>query len=124
MSLLKALFIVLGTLSLAIGVLGIFVPGLPTTVFLLLTAGLYVKSSDRMYNWLISNPYLGKYILDFRRRKGMTSKQKAWAIVMMWTMILLSIILLEGSNTLRLVIAGPGVIGTIVIGLIVRTVND
>ncbi|MBW6479367.1 MAG: YbaN family protein, partial [Bacteroidales bacterium] len=64
MTLKKILFAFLGTLSLILGVIGIFVPGLPTTPFLLLTAGLYMKSSERLYKLLISNKYLGPYILD------------------------------------------------------------
>ncbi len=59
MSFLKSILILLGTLSLCIGVIGIVVPGLPTTPFLLLTAGLYIKSSDKLYTKLISNRLVG-----------------------------------------------------------------
>ena len=62
----KTLYIALGTLSLALGILGIFLPLLPTTPFLLLTAALYFKSSPRLYNWLLNHKHLGPYIRNFR----------------------------------------------------------
>lgn len=74
MSFLKSIFILLGTLSLFVGVIGIVVPGLPTTPFLLLTAGLYLKSSDKLYAKLIVNRFVGSYIIKFNQRKGMSIK--------------------------------------------------
>ena len=64
-NLIKIVFIVLGTLSLGIGIIGIVVPGLPTTPFILLTAGLYIKSSDRLYQKLINSRFIGPYINNF-----------------------------------------------------------
>ena len=49
--------------------IGIFVPGLPTTVFLILASACYIRSSERLYNWLIKNKTFGKYIKDFREGK-------------------------------------------------------
>lgn len=54
----RALLIGLGTATLGIGIAGIFVPGLPSTVFLLITAGCYARSSERMYRWLVTRPWL------------------------------------------------------------------
>ena len=59
----KTLYIVIGTISLALGILGIFLPLLPTTPFLLLTAALYFKGSFRLYNWLLNHRYFGPYIM-------------------------------------------------------------
>ena len=58
----KVLYILFGTLSLALGIIGIFLPLLPTTPFLLLTAALYVRSSPRLYNRLLHHKYLGSSI--------------------------------------------------------------
>src|SRR5690554_7354260 len=55
----RSLYIIGGTLSLALAIIGIIVPGLPTTPFALLSAYLYAKSSDRLYNWLLNNKILG-----------------------------------------------------------------
>lgn len=72
----KTLYIALGTLSLALGILGIFLPLLPTTPFLLLTAALYFKSSPRLYNWLLNQKHLGPYIRNFRENKSHPSTRK------------------------------------------------
>ena len=61
----KTILIILGTVSLILGVTGIFIPGLPTTPFLLLTAGLYLRSSKKLYKRLISNQYIGCYIDNY-----------------------------------------------------------
>jgi len=120
----KVLLITGGTISLIFGILGIFIPGLPTTPFLLLTAALYIRSSPKLYKWLISNKYLGKYILNYRRRKGMTRKQKIYAISLMWIMITISAGFLVHPLSVRLIIAGAGIIGTIVMGFVVHTAEN
>ena len=58
----KLFLIVLGSVFLGLGFLGIFTPGLPTTPFLLLAAGCYVRSSDSLYSWLLQHKLFGKYI--------------------------------------------------------------
>jgi uncharacterized protein len=120
---LKALLILLGTISLMLGILGVFVPGLPTTPFLLLTALLYMKSSTRLYNWLIKNRFLGKYIINYQRRKGMTKKQKIYSISLMWIMIILSAGFLVHPIIVKIMIATAGIIGTIVMGFVVPLAN-
>ena len=62
----KTLYIVLGSISLGLGILGIFLPLLHTTPFLLLTAALYFKGSPRLYNWLLNHRHFGPYISNFR----------------------------------------------------------
>jgi uncharacterized protein len=123
MNFLKVLLIALGTLSLCIGIIGIEVPGLPTTPFLILTAGLYVKSSDRLYQKLITNRFVGSYILEFQTTKGMTKKTKLYAIAPMWIMIAFSCLFFITPLTLKLVVSLIGLIGTLVMGYIVPTVN-
>ncbi len=120
----KSILILLGTLSLCIGVIGIVVPGLPTTPFLLLTAWLYVKSSDRLYAKLIANRFVGSYIVKFNQRNGMTIKSKFYAITTMWAMIALSCIFFIEPFTIILTVSAFGIIGTIVMGFVVPTVNN
>ena len=124
MSFLKSILILLGTLSLFIGVIGIFVPGLPTTPFLLLTAGLYIKSSDKLYAKLIASRFVGSYIAKFNQRKGMTIKSKIYAITTMWTMIALSCIFFIETFAVILVVSAFGIVGTIVMGFVVPTLNN
>jgi len=123
MTIFKSLLIVAGTISLCVGIVGIVVPGLPTTPFLLLTAGLYMRSSDRLYNHLISNKVVGSYISEFRENKGMTTRAKLYAIVMMWTMIMLSCVFLVENLPAKLLIISIGIIGSIIMGFIIPTIN-
>ncbi len=81
---LKPLFIAFGTVAVALGVLGIFLPLLPTTPFLLLAAALFARSSDRLYSRLINNKYLGEYIRDFREHKSIPLRTKIYAITIMF----------------------------------------
>ncbi len=117
----KYLYTALGFLSLAIGCAGIVIRGLPTTPFVLLSASLFAKSSDRWYNWLVSNRIFGRIIRQFAEEKGMTLRVKAASIALMWFMITISVLTLS-SWKLKLAIAILGIIGTIVMGFVVRTV--
>lgn len=123
MNLFKVILIALGTLSLCIGIIGIVVPGLPTTPFILLTAGLYIKSSDRLYQKLITNRFVGSHIIDFQTKKGMTQKTKLFAISAMWIMITLSCLLFISLLAQKITVSIIGLIGTLVMGFIVPTVN-
>jgi uncharacterized protein len=82
--LMKAVLIVCGSIAVALGVVGIFLPLMPTTVFLLLAAACYARSSDRFYQKLISNRWLGPYIRNSREGRGMTRRQKATTLVVLW----------------------------------------
>lgn len=66
----KILLRIAGTVCIGLGILGIFLPLLPTTPFLLLAAACYARSSKRLYNWLLNSRYLGKYIRNYREGKG------------------------------------------------------
>jgi uncharacterized membrane protein YbaN (DUF454 family) len=124
MTIFKIFLIIIGTLSLSLGIIGIFVPGLPTTVFLLISAGLYGRSSDRLYGKLLGNKYLGPYILDYQERKGMTLRSKIYAISTMWIMITISSVFLINADMVRIIVICAGFVGTIVIGFFVKTSNN
>lgn len=119
----KILLIFLGTISLGLGILGIFIPGLPTTPFLLLTAALYVRSSKRLYQKLITNKILGRYIQNYTEKRGITKRVKIYSIGIMWFMIGISVVFLIKAVTIKMVIIGIGLIGTIVMGFVVKTVR-
>jgi hypothetical protein len=111
----KYLYISIGSLFVALGVVGVVVPGLPTTVFLLIAAAFYAKSSDKLYNWLLNHKIFGEYIRNYRQYRAMPLKSKVIALVMMWTAISASTIFFIESNIIRVIVLTAGVVGTIVI---------
>lgn len=83
----KKICVILGTLSLVLGIVGIVVPLLPTTPFLLLAATLYLKGSQRLYDWLINHPRLGKYIRYFREYRAIPLHAKIISVTLIWLTI-------------------------------------
>lgn len=83
----RYLFIVFGFVSLGLGIIGIFLPILPTTPFLLLAATLFAHSSQRLYDKLLANKYLGHYIRDFQLNKSIPLRAKIVSILMIWLSI-------------------------------------
>lgn len=88
----RRLLIGAGTLSTGLGIIGIFVPILPTTPFLLLAAACYMRSSERFYQWLINNRILGAYVRNYIEDKGMPVKIKMFTILLLWLTIALTIV--------------------------------
>ncbi len=73
-----------GTLAVALGIIGIFLPLLPTTPFLLLAAFFYARGSERFYAWLIGNRWLGDYLRRYREGRSMTRRHKAITLALLW----------------------------------------
>ena len=85
-------FLALGTLFMALGIAGVFLPVLPTTPFMLLAAACYARASTRFYNWLLNNPAFGPTILEWRRYGSIPYKVKCTAIVLMGVTLSISIV--------------------------------
>ena len=100
----RTIYIIIGCISVVLGIIGIFVPGLPTTPFLLLSSWLFYNSSKRLHNAL--------HLRRFQERKGVGWKTKAVSIVCMWTMISISAFVVFENWHVRLLLLGLGVIGT------------
>ena len=83
----RILLIAAGTISLALGAIGVFLPVLPTTPFLLLAAACYYRSSKRMHRWLLNNKWFGEYIRNYKEGKGLPLKTKITALAMLWVTI-------------------------------------
>ena len=92
----KALLIFAGTLCVGLGVLGMFLPLMPTTVFLLLAAYCYSHSSVKFHNCLLSNRWLGSYIKNYKGGKGISVRQKVSTIIMLWLSISFSMWMVGG----------------------------
>lgn len=84
----KILLLLLGSISLILGVIGIFVPLLPTTPLLLLSAWCFFRSSMKLYDRLINSKYLGTYIRNFRENKVIPLKTKIFIITLLWTSLI------------------------------------
>ena len=102
----KVMYIVLGTVSLLLGTLGIVLPLLPTTPFYLLTAYLFMRGSDKMYNKVMSNKFFGTIVRDFQEYKSISLRTKTVIVGMLWGTIMLSAFLVVASWTVRLILFG------------------
>ena len=102
----KSLLIVCGTLCVALGVLGMLLPVLPTTPFLLLAAFCYAHGSKRFYHRLTTNRWFGEYIRNYREGRGIPSKQKIFTILLLWLTIGSTTLFAVSLWWLRLVLLG------------------
>ena len=80
----KIALVILGVVSLGLGILGIFLPLLPTTPLLLLAAWCFVRSSPRLYDWLLNHPHLGEYIRNFREYNAIPLRVKIVSVSLVW----------------------------------------
>ena len=101
----KLLYILLGTISLILGIIGIFLPVLPTTPLLLLTAFFYYRGSSRLYAWLMNHPKLGSYICNFREHKVIPRRVKVYILTMLWASLLYCTYILDPIGLKCLMIA-------------------
>lgn len=83
----RVLLMVAGTICLTLGAIGIFLPILPATPFLLLAAACYMRSSERLHKWLINNRWFGEYIKNYQAGKGIPLKTKVLALSTLWIAI-------------------------------------
>jgi uncharacterized membrane protein YbaN (DUF454 family) len=111
----RLLWILFGSFSVAMGVVGIFVPGWPTTIFLIIASYFYIRSSNRLYEWLVNNKLLGVYIKNYLLGKGMPFKAKIISLSTMWIFGLLSILFWIPNNLVKIIVLLLLVIGTLFI---------
>lgn len=100
----KYLWVSLGILSLGLGIIGVFIPLLPTTPFLLLTAGFFFKGSEKLYRWLLNHKLLGSYIRNYREHKAIPLTTKILAVVTLWAAILYSMIFVTENPYLCIIL--------------------
>ncbi|RPJ60384.1 MAG: DUF454 domain-containing protein [Dehalococcoidia bacterium] len=100
----RRLFVIAGSIALGTGVIGIVLPVLPTTPFLLLAAICYMRGSKRLYNALVCNRFIGNYIRNYLEGRGMSLKMKIWTLSLLWIAILLTAILTTESLIIRIIL--------------------
>ena len=100
----KIILITIGSISLGLGMLGVILPLLPTTPFLLLSLACFTRSSDRLYNFILNNKYLAPYVEDYMMGRGIPLKAKKRAIGLIWITIGFSAIFIIDKNILRIML--------------------
>lgn len=103
-SVIRYILLLTGSISLGLGIIGIFLPLLPTTPFLLLAATCYAKSSPRIHNWLLQNKWFGSYIKHYQEGKGIPPKIKLGSITLLWITILFSIQLIIKNYWIKILL--------------------
>lgn len=91
----RGFLVTAGTLSMGVGIAGIFVPLLPATPFLLVAAACYVRSSNRLYRWLLTNRVTSSYIANYRAGKGIPARTKALSIGVLWITLAVSALMVQ-----------------------------
>jgi hypothetical protein len=105
----KGLLILVGLLSLLLGLIGIFVPGLPTTPFLLLSAACFSRSSEKLYRWLMNNRWFGSIIRNYREHRAVSIKCKVTSLIFLWCTIGYTALFHTHHWGLRLILASIAV---------------
>jgi uncharacterized membrane protein YbaN (DUF454 family) len=100
----RSLYFVFGTFFLILGGVGVFLPILPTTPFLLLSAACYYKSSKRMHHWMLNNRWFGKYLRNYAEGKGISLKAKLFTTSLLWILIIYSVFYAVNNIIVQLVL--------------------
>jgi uncharacterized membrane protein YbaN (DUF454 family) len=114
---LRILLVIAGTVCVGLGIVGIFVPVLPTTPFLLLAAACYARSSQRFHSWLLNNKWFGSYIRNYLERKGITLRAKIITLSLLWITIGVSAAFAVETLALKLIL------GIIAIGVSIHILS-
>ena len=116
----RYLYLLIGILLVAIGVIGIFLPVLPTTIFLILASACFVKSSPKANEWLSNHRILGAYLKNYQDKSGLTIKAKIFNLIFLWLMILISAYFFTDEFFIRLLLIAIA-IGVSIHLLIIKT---
>ena len=119
----KILFVTLGCVSLALGVVGIVLPVLPTVPFFLLTAFCFAKSSQRLHNWFLGTAMYKKYISSYMKRKGMTLRAKLTLIGTVTALMVVGFVMMSRVPVGRAIMAVVWVGHIVYFGFIVKTIS-
>lgn len=102
----RVLLSILGLVALGLGVLGIFLPVLPTTPFLLLAATLFLRGNRKLYEWLMNHPKLGPYISNFMIHKAIPLKIKVLSVSLVWLTLVNCAVFVTENWFLRILFIG------------------
>ncbi len=108
----KGFYVVLGTLALALGFIGIFLPVIPTTPLVLLAAACYMRGSERLHGWLLESKWFGETIRTYQSGQGLRKATKVRAIGLMWIVITISAVFYVDSLPVRVVMLVTAILVT------------
>ncbi len=117
----RLIYLVSGLSFVAVGGIGVVIPGLPTTVFFILAAWCFSRSSRRLELWVLNLPGIGPMVADFRAGLGMPRRAKVVAIGCIVAAVTVSAGLLINGSTVRILVVAFGLIGVAYIGIMVPT---
>lgn len=120
----KVFFVSLGCISLALGVVGIVLPILPTVPFFLLTAFCFAKSSERLHNWFLGTTMYKKYIGSYMERKGMTLRAKLTLIGTVTALMAVGFVMMSNVPVGRIIMGIVWVGHIVYFGFIVKTISQ
>lgn len=104
----RYLYILLGAIFLSLGVIGVFLPILPTTPFLLLTSFCFLRSSKRLYNWLVNHRIFGVFIYNYLIYKSATKNTKIGTTIFLWASLFISSLFIS-QFVIKLVLLAVGI---------------
>ena len=111
----KLLLVTMGLICLGLGIVGYVLPGLPGTIFLIIAATLFVRSSDRLYNFVVNNRLFGRQVAGFLRTGAMPLKAKIMSLVSMWAFSFISIFLTPYTWLFKIPVFILAIVGTVYI---------
>jgi uncharacterized protein len=107
-SLKKKIYFIFGLISLSLGILGVVLPLLPTTPLLLLASVCFIRSSEKMYKWLINHKIFGSYLYCYLKYKAIPKATKTGAAIFLWSTLGVSILIIPNVN-IKLLLMGVGI---------------
>lgn len=113
----RILLAAVGIIAVGLGTVGVFLPLLPTTPFLLLAAACFIRSSDRLYSWLIHHRWFGRYIRNYREHRAVTRRAKVVTLVALWSVIGYSALAVATTGWLR------ALLGVVAIGVTLHVLS-
>ena len=112
---LRIFLIIVGLLSLLLGIIGIFLPVMPTVPFVLLAAACFSRGSKKMHDWLVRMPFAGKVIDDYEKGRGVSRKSKLSALLMLWGGMTISAIAIKPAPWVLILLASIAIGATVII---------
>ncbi|HMA83583.1 MAG TPA: YbaN family protein [Candidatus Thermoplasmatota archaeon] len=103
-SVIRYILLFSGGFFLILGIIGMFIPILPTTPFLLLSTACFARSSKKFYNWLLTNKWFGSYIRNYHEGKGIALPVKIIVITLLWITVLISILMIAPNSLIKFVL--------------------